>query len=144
MAIIGYVEEADFTAYADARGVTLEQAESVLLTLALDWIELQPYSGEKTDPAQALQFPRNSETEIPDQIKTAQMACALVYNAGGDPLNTEGVTPQVVSESVPGAVSVTYSDKGGTSSVSYPVLDSLIAPYLEPAGYGNQISVVPA
>lgn len=144
MAIIGYVEEADFTAYAEARGVTLEKAESVLLTLALDWVELQPYAGEKTDPAQVLQFPRDSETEVPEQIKTAQMACALVYNAGGDPLNTEGVTPQVVSESVSGAVSVTYSDKGGTSSVSYPVLDSLIAPYLEPAGYGNQISVVPA
>ena len=144
MAIIGYVEGADFTAYAAARGATLEQAESVLLTLSLDWIELQPYSGEKTDPAQVLQFPRDGEIEVPEQIKTAQMACALVYNAGGDPLNTEGVTPQVVSESVSGAVSVTYSDKGGTSSVSYPVLDSLIAPYLEPAGYGNQISVVPA
>ena len=144
MAVIGYVDETDLATYAAARGVTLEQPEAVLLTKALDWLELQPFAGEKTDPLQPLQFPRDGSTEVPVQIKTAQLACALIYNAGGDPLNTEGVGAQVTSESVAGAVSVTYSDRGSDSAVSYPQLDALLKPFLDTGAGGNQIPVVAA
>lgn len=135
MAIIGYVEEADFTAYAAARGITLLRPVSETLTQGLDYIEIQDYSGEKTDPNQALQFPRNGDTEVPDNIVTAQMQAALIYDTGNDPMaNTE---PKVLEETVFGAVSVKYSDKSG-SSTYYTYLNQLLAPYLSsPAGASN-------
>ena len=65
MAIIGYVDETDLTAYATARGITLLLSESVTLTLALDYIEVQMYKGDKTEESQALAFPRDGDTEVP-------------------------------------------------------------------------------
>ena len=127
MAIIGYVEEADFTAYAAARGITLARPESETLTQALDYIEIQNYSGEKTDPNQPLQFPRNGDTEVPDAIKTAQMQAALIYDSGNDPLAP--IEPKVLEETVFGAVSVKYSDKSG-SSTYYTYLNLLLKPFL--------------
>lgn len=42
------------------------------------------WSGEKTDDAQALEFPRDGDTEVPQDIKNAQCELGLsVVNAGG-------------------------------------------------------------
>lgn len=131
MAIIGYVEETAFTAYADARGITLLRPVGETLTQALDYIELQSYSGYKTDPSQPLEFPRNGETEVPANIVTAQMQTALVYDSGSDPLAPVG--SKVIEKTVHGAVSVKYSDKGGNST-SYPQITKLLQPYLSSAG----------
>lgn len=134
MALIGYVEETDFTAYAAARGITLLRPESETLTQALDYIELQSYSGSKTDPEQVLEFPRNGETEIPADIITAQMQTALVYDRGEDPLAPNGV--KVLEETVHGAVTVKYSDKGGNTT-TYPQITALLAPFLVNSGGSN-------
>ena len=134
MAIIGYVEETDFTAYAAARGITLLRPVSETLTQALDYIELQSYSGKKTDLNQALQFPRNGETEVPANIVTAQMQTALVYDKGEDPLAPIG--QKVLEKTVHGAVSVKYSDKGGNST-SYVHITALLRPYLSSQGANN-------
>lgn len=134
MAVIGYVEETDFTIYAAARGITLARPESETLTQALDYIELQNYSGSKTDPNQPLEFPRNGETEVPAAIGTAQMQAALVYDSGADPLQPIG--QKVLSKSVEGAVSISYSDKGGNST-SYPHITALLRPYLSSQGGSN-------
>ncbi len=131
---IGYVEETDYEAYAAARGITLLLDSSVTLTLALDYIEMQSYSGSKTDEDQELQFPRNDDTEVPDNIKNAQMQTALVYDAGGDPLAAIG--QKVLSKSVDGAVSVSYSDKGGNTTL-YPKITGLLRPYLSSYGGSN-------
>ena len=137
MAIIGYVDETDFTAYAAARGITLLRPVSETLTQALDYIEVQSYSGYKTDPLQVLEFPRNGLTDVPADIITAQMQTALVYDVGGDPLASNGV--KVLEETVHGAVTVKYSDKGGNST-SYPHITALLAPYLNTSG-GNNFSI---
>ena len=134
MAIIGYVEETDFTAYAAARGIALLRPESETLTQGLDFIELQNYSGYKTDPNQALEFPRNGETEAPDNIKTAQMQAALIYDSGSDPLAPVG--SKVLEKTVHGAVTVKYSDKGGNST-TYTHINKLLAPYLESGTVGG-------
>lgn len=141
MAIIGYVEEADFTVYATARGITLVRPVSETLTQAIDYIELQDYSGVKTDDAQALQFPRNGETVVPNAIKQAQMVAAVLYDSGSDPVADVG--PRVTQETVVGAVSVSYSDTGNQST-RYVQLDKILAPYLDSNSYGNQFEVVGA
>jgi hypothetical protein len=135
--MIGYATEAELTAYAAARGVTLTQPESVTLTRALDWLELQSFSGKKTDPNQPLEFPRNGETTAPTKIKTAQLVCAMIYDAGGDPLQAIG--PRVTSETVFGAVSVSYSDTGPLVTL-YPQLSALLREFTGGLG-GSQFAV---
>ena len=130
--MIGYATTSDLSAYADARGVTLTQDESVTLTRALDWLELQNFAGRKTDPLQPLEWPRTGvpgvdPATVPDKIKTAQLVCALIYDAGGDPL--AAITPRVTQETVFGAVSVSYSDSGPSTPL-YPQLAALLKPYM--------------
>lgn len=111
-----YATDAEMIAYAAARGVTITALEApILLTKAGDWLQVQPIT--VPDP-------------VPDQIKQAQMVCAMIYHAGGDPL--AAITPRVTQETVFGAVSVSYSDSGPSAPL-YPQLAALIRPYL-PAG----------
>lgn len=135
---IGYNDEAALTAYATARGVTLEQDASVLLTRALDWLELQPFKGSKTDEEQPLEFPRNGALVVPAKIATAQLVAAMLYDEE-DLL--EAVGPQVTQETVVGAVSVSYSDRGGSSAVAYPQLEALLRDYVD-TGSGNFFDLV--
>lgn len=150
--MIGYNEPEDLIEYATLRGVTItEEQAPILLTRALDWLELQKFKGVKYDQDQTLEFPRVPENykppeppvapDVPVKITTAQLVCAMIYKSGGDPL--AAITPQVTQETVVGAVSVSYSDKGGdgTSKVLYPQLEALLREYLDKAGDGNFIKL---
>ena len=115
-----YATDAELIAYAAARGVTITALEApILLTKALDWLQIQPIT--VPDP-------------VPDQIKQAQMVCAMIYQAGGDPL--AAITPRVTQETVFGAVSVSYSDSGPSTPL-YPQLAALIRPYLTAGSMGG-------
>lgn len=115
-----YATDAELIAYAAARGVTVTVLEApILLTKAGDWLQVQPIT--VPDP-------------VPDQIKQAQMVCAMIYHAGGDPL--AAITPRVTQETVFGAVSVSYSDSGPSTPL-YPQLAALIRPYLTTGSMGG-------
>ena len=115
-----YATDAELIAYAAARGVTISALEApILLTKAGDWLQIQPITAP--DP-------------VPDQIKQAQMVCAMIYHAGGDPL--AAITPRVTQETVFGAVSVSYSDSGPSTPL-YPQLAALIRPYLTAGSMGG-------
>ncbi len=149
--MIGYNEPEDLIEYALLRGVTITEDQApVLLTRSLDWLELQKFKGVKYEPEQPLEFPRVPldyvppeppvVPDIPAKITIAQLVCAMIYQAGGDPL--AAITPQVTQETVVGAVSVSYSDKGdGTSKVLYPQLEALLRDYLDKSGDGNFIKL---
>lgn len=138
--MIGYNTEAQLTAYAAARGIVLLRPEAETLQQALDYLELQVYSGEKTDPDQPLEFPRNGATVVPAKIDQAQLVAAVIYDQGGDPVGAVG--PRVTQETVFGAVAVSYSDKGNQTTF-YPQLLGLLRPYLSGFG-GTQFGVVRA
>ena len=115
-----YATDAELIAYAAARGVTITALESpILLTKAGDWLQIQPITVPEP---------------VPDQIKQAQMVCAMIYHAGGDPL--AAITPRVTQETVFGAVSVSYSDSGPSAPL-YPQLAALIRPYLTAGSMGG-------
>jgi hypothetical protein len=137
MAVIGYVEETDFTAYATARGITLIRPIAETLLLGLDYIELQTFSGTKTVADQVLEFPRNKETVVPAKIITAQMEVALIYDVSKNPLAAVG--QKVLSKAVDGAVSISYSDSG-SGVTRYPKVDKLLSSFLGGLG-GNQFTV---
>jgi len=135
MATVGYVTEDELEAYATARGITISGNKAVLLQKALDWLELQPFSGEKYDKDQELEFPRDDDDEVPDKIKTAQMVCALIYDAGGDPL--AAISKKVIREKVD-VLEVQYSESSSSNDL-YPQLSLLLAPYLTGGGSGFNV-----
>ncbi len=134
-----YATPEQLEAYAAARGIELDRPAAVLLTLGMDYLESKLYTGTKTDPEQPNAFPRNGETAVPDDIILANLVAATAYSEGIDLLAPVG--PKVLSESVQGAVSVTYSESS-PSTVRVPRLEALLAPYLASTGLGaNQFKV---
>lgn len=147
MALIGYVEDTELTAWATARGITLTGTASVLLTRALDFVELQQYKGARTDQAQSLSWPRSgvyidgvsvATDTVPALVKELQMRVAVDMGAGADPLAIQ--SQQVKSRRVEGAVSVEYMEGSYAPSRSSQV--SLLLAKLTAAGGGNQFQVV--
>lgn len=147
--MIGYVEEATFTAWAAARGITLAGTPSVLLTTALDWVELQSYQGQRTESTQPLSWPRTGvyidgvlqdSATVPGLVEELQMRVAADMDAGSDPLGVSGQTVQ--SETVFGAVSVTYAS--GSYQPRTSSQTSLILAKLSAAGGGTQFRVTRA
>ncbi len=136
---IGYVEVADFEDYAANRGITMVNDPEHILQKALDWLELNDFKGEKTDPDQPLEFPRNGETDIPARIKTAQKVAALIYDSGGDPMGA--INPRVTMEKVD-VITVQYSDKGN-QIVLYPQLNKLLRTFIKTT-FGANFDVVRA
>jgi hypothetical protein len=132
MAIIGYTTDNEYSDYAAARGYILSGDPIVQLQLALDWLELQPFKGEKTDPLQVLEWPRDGNTEIPDKIVQAQLEAALVYNAGGNLMASIG---KMVTEKTVGPITTKWSEKG-PQTIAYPKLSMLLRGYVS-NGYGS-------
>ena len=113
-----YATEQELTDYADARGMTLQQDPAVLLTLSQDYLDAQKLT--VPDP-------------VPTDLVRANIVGATLIDQGNDLLAPVG--QRVLSESVDGAVSVSYSDQGRTTT-AYPQLEALIAPYrVAPVGF---------
>ena len=129
---VGYTTDDALSAYAIARGYVLSGDSAVNLQLALDWLELQPFKGEKTDPDQALEWPRDGNTEIPDKIVQAQLEAALVYMKGGD--LTASIGKNVIEKTV-GPLTTKYAESG-PQSIMYPKLSMLLRGYVQ-NGYGS-------
>jgi hypothetical protein len=92
-----YASEAQLTTYAADRNVTVTGTAAVLLITAMDYIEQQPFKGNKNTKEQALQWPRFSvwidsysidSDEIPLLLLEAQMEAALAVDAGNNPSGT--------------------------------------------------------
>ena len=142
-----YVTEAELTTYATDRGVTLTGATDVLLIQAMDWLELKPFKGVKTDAAQELEWPRTGvsvngvtldDSTVPERIKQAQMSAAILIDQGADLMPT--VEQRVIAERVEGAVSVQYSDKGNQTAI-FTKLNWLLRDYVTNSG-GMSFDVV--
>ena len=132
MAIIGYTTDDEYQEYAAARGYIISGDPIVQLQLALDWLELQPFKGSKTDEAQELEWPRDGNTDIPDKIVQAQLEAALVYNAGGNLMASIG---KMVTEKTVGPITTKWSENG-PQTIAYPKLSMLLRGYVS-NGYGS-------
>ena len=132
MTEIGYTSDDEYSAYAISRGYVLSGDPLVQLQLALDWLELQPFKGSKTDEAQELEWPRDGNTDVPDKIIQAQLEAALVYNAGGNLMASIG---KMVTEKTVGPITTKWSEKG-PQTIAYPKLSMLLRGYIS-GGYGS-------
>lgn len=118
-----YVSEAELTAYATARGVTLSTDTEQLLIRAMDYIESLEFAGYKWTNTQPLQWPRSNvwvdgyltdADEIPDELKNGLMQTAMAIDDGEDPL--QNLTRQTKSETA-GPVSVEYMDGSAATTI---------------------------
>lgn len=89
--LTAYIDEIDAQTYFDGRLNTepWDNATSgdrdKALSMGTQLIDRLNFLGEKTDENQVLQFPRDADTSIPDDIQYACCECALALLDGVDP-----------------------------------------------------------
>lgn len=138
-----YTTEAELTAYATARGVTISGDTEQLLIKAMDWLEYQPFLGHKYDLDQDLEFPRYPDDvgypygpnypygEVPAKIERAQMVAALLIDSGEDLLANIGRATKREKVDI---LEVEYSENA-SETTRYPELSMLIRDFV--GGVGN-------
>lgn len=116
-----YASEAELTAYATARGVTIAGTEAILLIQAMDYIESQDFKGDKYSSTQALQWPRINvvvdsyyldRDTLPVLLREAQMEVALSIDGGTNPMSNVGRATKMEKVDV---IEVEYMDNAAES-----------------------------
>jgi hypothetical protein len=143
-----YATEAELAAYALARGVTLIKDQSVLLTLAMDYLEGLDgrWQGLRTTELQPLAWPRQkvyvdgvliSDSVVPAAIKNAQMQLAIYADTIDlNPIIGVNAAGAVTSKSV-GDVSVGYGAGTNNKAPLFPAVMRGLAAYLGAMGGSN-------
>jgi hypothetical protein len=98
------------------------------------------FQGLKTDSTQSLQWPRTpvkidgysiSSDVIPTELKMAQALAALEIN-NGETLQDNNNGQTITSESIGGAISVTYANDGISGNTNYfPLINTYLSPLLK-------------
>lgn len=144
-----FVSLEDYEDYALALGVeTVEEVQLLKAGAYLNSLDRQ-YAGMRVTRDQAMAWPRIGQdggnlwlggfeylpTEIPAALPQAQLILAMEVQAGTDLYNVE--TRQVVtSESVAGAVAVSYSDSAGAMGLRQTGAEPLLRGLMAAPGYG--------
>lgn len=132
-----YVTEAELTTYATDRGVTIAGDTAILLIKAMDYIETRNFIGIKNEITQTLEWPREvcsginyceiDHTEVPTDIKNAQMVAALIIDGGGD---LQPSIDRTVKREKVDVIEVEYMDNA-LSSKQYTQLNDILRPYIK-------------
>jgi hypothetical protein len=147
-----YVDDAEYTAYAAARGKTIgtntAEREKELI-LAMDYIESyrKDFKGSKVSSSQALQWPRSGvyidgyltgSDEIPEELKRAQMEAAVLTRSMS--LLVSKNTQNIQSETL-GPMSVSYFQNGSWEQVRTDTIDVWLNVLLDIANNGFSFEV---
>ena len=139
---MAYGTDSGLNSYASARGITLSGTESVLLTLAHDYIESLDYIGEKTQETQTDQWPRKDaivdgeeidKDTVPQDVIDAEFQTAIAIDQGNRRFAT--ITPSIKSETVD-TISVEFQDGAGNRSFD-PMINLKLRKYLRGGTVGS-------
>jgi len=131
-----YASVNDCRQYAESRGLTIPNDDSqieILLVNALDYLESMHWKGEPSDKEQPLSWPRKNiikdsikipNDSIPRQIKEAQ--CYLAINSQTIELLPINQAREILSESIAGALSVTYAPDSDNNVPTVPYINRLL------------------
>lgn len=141
-----YATEAELAAYAEARGITVTGTPSVILTLAMDYLATleDRWQGVRTDPAQALAWPRTgvyvygtllADDAIPQSLKDSQIRLALDADSGAALMPNIGVgaSGSVIEETVD-VVTVKYAEGYNNSQPIFVAVNGLLKPLMKSGG----------
>ena len=146
-----YVTIAEYIAYAEGFGVTVEDTNAfkVQLIKAAQYIASKESQlmGDMVERYQPLSYPRNNLTdldnfswqnnEIPTLVKNCQMSLALDIQAGEDLYNlSQSSSVGVKSEEVKGAVKVEYAIADSQRIARHSRSQSLLAALMVRGGLG--------
>lgn len=142
-----YIDLAYFVAYVDERNLyssdwTNTQIEAALVMAAKDWIDGQhDFNGEALTETQALSFPRDLWSGVPEDIKKANAQAAHLHLQGLLFVDLSSISSngQIAAESKSvGDLSKSVTYVGGTGQVYSRVLPkqlkNLLRPYLSNSG----------
>ncbi|HGA5460532.1 TPA: DnaT-like ssDNA-binding protein [Salmonella enterica subsp. diarizonae serovar 50:k:z35] len=123
--------------FAVARGYSLPEDDTAceeLLTVAMDYLEGMSWHGQRTSEKQPLSWPRRgvmfdgvalSPDTVPGRLVDAQ--CRLAVEAQTVDLQpTLNGGENILSESIAGAISVSYNPDSAGELPSFPWLDTLL------------------
>lgn len=141
-----YASEAELATYAAARGITVTGSQSVILTLAMDYLATleDRWQGERTSATQTLAWPRTgvyvygtalADDAIPQSLKDAQCRLALDADAGIALLPTVpvGGRGSVIKEKVD-VVEVSYDSGYNNSQPVFTAAMGLLKPLMKAGG----------
>jgi len=146
-----YVTIAEYIAYAEGFGVTVEDTNAfkVQLIKAAQYIASKESQlmGDMVERYQPLSYPRNNLTdldnfswqnnEIPTLVKNCQMSLALDIQAGEDLYNlSQSSSVGIKSEEVKGAVKVEYAIADSQRIARHSRSQSLLAALMVRGGLG--------
>ena len=135
-----YATRAEATAYflgrlnSDVYDDAEEADQTAALTMATTLMDMLNYRGDKADSSQSLQFPRGSDTAIPQDIKNACAEIALALLDGVDPelefenLRMKSQAYGVVKSTFVGTRSPEHTVAGIPSSIAW----RFMKPYVRP------------
>ena len=141
-----YVEAAELTAYATARGITITGSPDVILLLAMDYLATleDRWQGERTSPAQPLAWPRTgvyvygtalADDAIPQSLKDAQCRLALDVDSGVALLPTvSAVSKGSVIEETVDVVTVKYAEGANNTQPVFTAAMGLLKPLMKAGG----------
>ena len=143
-----YVTDAEYVAYAAARGQTIGSdatAREIELIKAMDYIEghRASFKGDKVAFDQSLQWPRGGvwldgfqidSDDIPQELKNAQMEAGAILN--GTELLVTGETKNVASEKVD-VIERSYFNGGSWSTIRTDTVDVYLDVLLKNSGFGT-------
>jgi len=142
-----YVDDAEYVAYALARGKTIGSdatAREIELILAMDYIESfrDQFKGVKVQFDQPLQWPRSGVyidgyivdfDSIPQELKDAQMEAGIVGNSTN--LLKSGTNQNIAKEKL-GDMEIEYFNGGSWESVQTDNIDAKFNVLLSNSGFG--------
>ena len=141
-----YATEGELGAYAVARGITVTGSQSVILTLAMDFLATleDQWQGVRTSPTQPLAWPRTgvyvygtalADDAIPQSLKDAQCRLALDVDAGVALLPTvsAGSKGSVIEETVD-VVTVKYAEGANNTQPVFTAAMGLLKPLMKAGG----------
>lgn len=141
-----YATEAELGAYAAARGITVTGAQSVILTLAMDFLTTleDQWQGSRTSASQPLAWPRAgvyvygtalADDAIPQSLKDAQCRLALDVDDGVALLPTvsAGSKGSVIEETVD-VVTVKYAEGANNTQPVFTAAMGLLKPLMKAGG----------
>ncbi|EAS2108016.1 hypothetical protein LO27_13425 [Salmonella enterica] len=140
-----YAGVGDLRHYAGLRGYSVPEDDAsceTLLIKAMDYLAGMPWCGEKAERGQPLDWPRCDvcvdgailqDGLLPKRVVDAQ--CRLAVEAQSVDLQpTLNGEADILSESIAGAVAVTYDPDSAGTPPSFPWLDTILRGLVENGG----------
>lgn len=122
---------ADNQFYQAFLALSTEEKESLIRKAAMK-IDCLSFTGRKKDSSQSMAFPRDYQTDVPNEVKTAQALESLAY-LDSEKLKRQDLQNQGVKSVTLGQVSESYGDgigKGSESVFNNPEIYLLLRKYI--------------